>query len=261
MASIAEIAPDLYRISWYWKEIDLQFNHFLLKDEQPLLFTTGFRGSFSEVLDALRQVLDPAKLRWISFSHFESDECGALNRWLAAAPLAEPVCSFTGALVNLTDFSDRPPRSLADGETLSTGRYRLRFCQTPHLPHGWDAGVLFEETQGVLLCSDLFHHNGQVEPLVQSDILGRVEAALHAMNASPMPQYMPWTPRTGTLLENLAKLSPRTLAIMHGSSFARDGASAIRDLAVVMKEVLGVSEDRPSGESAGTSGTRTVTAA
>ncbi|MFB3917148.1 MAG: hypothetical protein ACE14M_10490 [Terriglobales bacterium] len=239
MASITEIAPDLYRISLYWTEIDLQFNHFLLKDEQPLLFTTGFRRTFPELKEAVRQIMDPARLRWISFSHFESDECGALNHWLATAPHAEPVCGFTGALVSITDFADRPPRVLQDGETLATGEYRLRFCSTPHLPHGWDAGVLFEETHKTLLCSDLFHHNGQVEPITESDILGRVRQAMHTMEAGPMPRYMPWTPYSGQLLEQLAQLRPQIFAVMHGSSFRGDGAQALRDLSVVMKEELG----------------------
>lgn len=244
MASITEIAPDLYRISWYWKDIDLQFNHFLLKDDEPLLFTTGFRRSFPEVREAVAQVMDPARLRWIGFSHFESDECGALNHWLGIAPHAEPVCSFTGAFVNLSDFSDRPARPLANGEVLDTGKYRLRFWQTPHLPHGWDAGVFFEETRRTLLCSDLFHHNGDVEPLVETDILGRVRQALRAMKATPMPQYMPWTPTTEAMLQAMAALQPRTLAIMHGSSFAGDGGAAIRDLSLVMKEALGVADER-----------------
>jgi flavorubredoxin len=238
MANVSEIAPDLYRISWFWPEINLQFNHFLLNDEEPLLFTTGFRRTFTELHEAVARVLDPSRIRWISFSHFESDECGALNQWLAAAPKAEPVCSFTGALVNVTDFANRRPRPLAEGDVLNTGKYHLRFCHTPHLPHGWDAGMLFEETRKTLLCSDLFHQVGDCEPLTQTDVVGRVKEALLQMNASPMPCYMPWCPYTGGLLEKLAQLRPETLAIMHGSSFTGDGEKAIRDVASVMKEIL-----------------------
>jgi flavorubredoxin len=242
MAHVIEIAPDLYRISWFWKDINLQFSHFLLVDDEPLLFTTGFRSTFDEIREAVKTVVDPAKLRWISYSHFESDECGALNQWLHVAPHAQPVASVTSALVNLTDFSDRQARPLADGETLVTGKHRLTLHCTPHLPHGWDACVLHDETTRTLLCSDLFHHNGECEPLVERDILGQVGEALRAMNASPMPNYMPWATHTAALFEKLAGLDPQTFAIMHGSSYRGNGAQAIRDLAVLMREVLGGEE-------------------
>lgn len=129
MARIDEVGPDLYRICIYVPEIDLQFNHFLVKDEGPLLFHTGMRRMFPEVRDAVAQIIDPADLRWISWSHFEVDECGALNEWLAVAPQATPVCSECGAMVNLTDFSNRPPRGLKPGEILETGRHRFRYVQ------------------------------------------------------------------------------------------------------------------------------------
>ena len=140
-ARIDEIAPDLYRISVYVKDFDLQFNHFLIKDDEPLLFHTGMRGMFPVVHDAVATVIDPAQLRWIGWSHVEMDECGALNEWLAAAPHATPVCGQLGAMINIADFADRPPKGLDPGEILSTGRHRFRFVPTPHLPHGWDAGV------------------------------------------------------------------------------------------------------------------------
>jgi len=245
MANVVEIAPDLYRISWFWPEIDLQFNHFLLNDDEPLLFTTGYRRTFPELHGAVSQIIPPSRIRWISFSHFESDECGALNEWLTAAPNAEPVCSLTGAYVNVTDFANRSPRPLVDGDVLAIGKYSLRFCHTPHLPHGWDAGMLFEEKHKTLLCSDLFHQAGDCEPLTRSDVIARAREALVIMNASPMPCYIPWCPYTGGLLEKLAKLRPETLAIMHGSSFAGNGEKAIQDLALVMKEVL-CDRDTPS---------------
>jgi flavorubredoxin len=164
MAKVTEIAPDVYRISIYVPEFNLQFNHFLIKDDEPLLFHTGYKRMFPQVHDAVATIIKPSEIRWISFSHFESDECGSLNQWLEIAPAAQCASTFIGALVNLNDFAIRPPRAMADGEVLTTGKYRFRFCSTAHVPPGWDAGVLFEETQRTLLCSDLFHHVGDVEP-------------------------------------------------------------------------------------------------
>jgi flavorubredoxin len=239
MTQITEIASGVHRISTFLSEINLQFNQFLIVDDEPLLYHTGMRRMFPEVLTAVRQVMEPGKLRWIGFSHFEVDECGSLNDWLTIAPHAEPVTGVVGALVNLNDFADRPPRALNAEETFSTGRFRFRYRPTPHLPHGWDAGMLFEETQGVLFCSDLFHHEGDVEPLTESDILDRTRRALIAYQSGPLMDYMPYTPNSRPLLEELAALKPRTLAIMHGSSFAGDGARALIELDGVMKETLG----------------------
>ena len=239
MANVHEIAPDLNRISIYVPEFDLQFNHFLVRDEEPLLFHTGYKGFFPELREAVATVLEPSRIRWISFSHFESDECGALNHWLESAPAAQAACSVVGALVNLNDFAIRPPRGLADGEALATGKYRYKFCSTAHLPHGWDAGVLFEETQGTLLCSDLFHHTGDVEPLTESDIVGRSRAAMTEYQKGPLANYVPYTPLTGRIIETLAALKPRTLATMHGSSFRGDGERALRDLGVAFRDTFG----------------------
>ena len=239
MFGIREIAPDLFRMSLYVPEIDMQFNYFLLRDEEPLLFGTGLRATFPLLRDAVATLIDPARLRWIGFSHFESDECGALNPWLQVAPAAAPVCSFVGAMVSVNDFADRPARGLMDGEVLATGRYRLRFCSTAHLPHGWDAGVFFEETQGTLLCSDLFHHFGDGEPLTEADLVGRAREAMARMQASPLAGYMPYTPQTHRILDRLAELQPKTLAVMHGSSYVGDGRQALRDLDEVMWETLG----------------------
>jgi flavorubredoxin len=240
--TLTEIAADVFRIGLYVPEINLQFNYFLVRDEEPLLFTTGYRATFPQVREAVAKVLPPDRLRWIGFSHFESDECGALNLWLEAAPQAEAVCSVVGALVNVNDFALRAPRGLMDGETLETGRHRFRFCSTAQLPHGWDAGVLFEETQSTLFCSDLFHHVGNVEPLTEEDLLGRSRAALTAMQAGPLANYIPYTPQTETILHRLAALQPQTLAVMHGSSFTGNGAGALRGLAAVMRETLGATE-------------------
>ncbi|MGE0480044.1 MAG: MBL fold metallo-hydrolase [Phycisphaerae bacterium] len=239
MASVTEISPGVHRISILMPEINLQFNHFLVVDDEPLLYHTGMRRMFPQVLEAARRVIDPAKLRWIGFSHFEVDECGALNDWLRVAPCAQAVAGVVGAIVNLADFADRPPRALNADETFTTGRFRFRYRPTPHLPHGWDAGVLFEETQRVLFCSDLFTHNGDVEPLIESDILGRARQSLIDFQAGPLMDYMPYSPNTRPLLEGLAALEPRVLATMHGSSFAGDGAQALLELDGVMKEILG----------------------
>jgi flavorubredoxin len=238
-ASISEITADVYRFCLFAPEIDLQFNFFLVRDEQPLLFTTGYRSSFPLLREAVAQVMDPAEIRWVGFSHFESDECGALNLWLDAAPHAKPVCGQVSAMINVNDFAVREPQGMGDGEVLNTGKYRFRFCSTAHLPHGWDAGLLFEETQQTLFCSDLFHHNGDVEPLTENDLSDRVRAAMQQMQASPLADYIPYTPKTDAILQKLADLKPKTLAIMHGSSFAGDGERALRELSVPMRDVFG----------------------
>ena len=239
MPQVTEIAPDVYRICVYYPEINLQFNHFLVKDEEPLLFHTGLRRMFPQVREGVSKVLDPAKLRWISWSHFESDECGALNEWLSIAPQAQPACNMVGALVSVNDFFQREARILTAQDPLTTGKYRFRYYSTPQLPHGWDAGVLFEETQRTLFCSDLFHQDGELEPLVQSSVLDRCRKTLSDYQAGPLANYVPYTPNTGRILDGLASLNPQTLAIMHGSSFTGNCAEALRDLGAVMKDVLG----------------------
>lgn len=238
MAKVTEIAPDVYRISVMWPEINLQFNHFLVKDDEPLLFHAGLRRMFPEIREGLSKVLDPAKLRWISWSHFESDECGSLNDWLALAPNAQPACGFVGSMVNVNDFCGRECRALTPQDVLTTGKHRFRYYNTPQLPHGWDAGVLFEETAKTLFCSDLCHHEGDVEPLTQTSILDRVRHLLTTYQAGPLANYVPYTPNTGRILDGLASLQPATLAVMHGSSFSGDGGKVLLELKDVMKEVL-----------------------
>jgi len=236
--AITEIAPDVYRISTYVPEIDLQFNQFLVNDDEPLLFHTGQRAIFPSVRGAVAAVIDPSKIRWLGFSHFEADECGSLNEWLEVAPDAQPVCSMVGALVSVNDFASRPARAMSDGEVLSTGKYRFRLLHTPHVPHCWEAGLLFEEEHRTLFSSDLFHQNGDVEPLTESDVMGRVRKTLVDYQAGPFANYMPYTQHTGRTLHRLADLKPKTIAAMHGSAFAGDGGRALRDLAEVMREVL-----------------------
>jgi len=236
---ITEIAPDFYRISTYIPEIDLQFNQFLIKDDEPLLFHTGMKALFPVVREAVETIIDSSKIRWISFSHFEADECGSLNEWLQLAPAAQPVCSMVGALVSVNDFAIRPAKGMNDGEVLNTGQHRFRFVQTPHVPHCWEAGMLFEETKGTLLCTDLFHQGGNVEPLTESDVIERARKTLTDYQAGPLANYMPYTKHTDSIMQRLAELNPRTIAPMHGSAFVGDGSRSLRDLAVVMREVLG----------------------
>ena len=238
MAKTTEIAPDLYRISVYAAWADLQFNHFLIRDQEPLLFHTGLRGMFAEVREAVSKLINLSELRHISFSHFESDECGSLNEWLAVAPAADVLCSQVGSLVSVNDFIGRETRGLADGEAFSTGKYRFRYCQTPHLPHGWDAGVLFEETSKTLLCSDLFHQTGDVEPLTKSDVVGRSHQAMLNYQAGILAEYVPYTCLTSKHLHKLADLGPATLAVMHGSSFTGDCAAALRELDGAFQQVF-----------------------
>ena len=235
MASISEIGPDIFRISTFAPAANLQFNHFLVKDDEPLLYHTGLRGMHTEIREAVSKLIKVSELRHIGFSHFESDECGSLNEWLAAAPNADVICSQVGAFVNFTDFIGREPRALPDGATFATGKYRFRYVQTPHLPHGWDAGALFEETQKTLLCSDLFHHVGDVEPLTTDDVVCRSHKALKEYLAA----YVPYTPLTAQNLKKLADLKPKTLAIMHGSSFTGDGARALDDLDGALRDLFG----------------------
>lgn len=240
MAQVSEIAPDVFRISIFVNEFNLQFNHFLVRDEEPLLYHAGMRRMFPELHQAVANIIDPASLRWISWSHFEVDECGGLNHWLEAAPDAVPACSVVGAMVNLSDFSDRPPKGLAKGEVIETGKHRFRFHPTPHLPHGWDAGVLYEETQGILFCSDLFHQVGEREDLIESeDILGRTREAMIDYQAGPLMDYLPYTTHTKRLLNELGALEPKTLAVMHGSSFRGDAGKLLRELPPIIKEAFG----------------------
>ena len=240
MANIDEIAPDVYRLSMYVKQFDLQFNHFLVRDEEPLLYHTGMRMMFPELKESVSKLIPVNKLRWFSWSHFEVDECGALNHWLEAAPSAQPMCSVVGAMVNITDFANRAPRPLAKDEVLTTGKYRFRLHPTPHLPHGWDAGALFEETQATLFCSDLIHQAGNVEALTQSDkVLERTRDTILNYQSGPLMDYVPFTPNTGRLLGELAAFKPKTLAIMHGSSYSGDGGRLLEGLGPIFKEIFG----------------------
>lgn len=236
MTAINEIAPDLFRLSVYVPNINMQFNHFLVRDEEPLLFHAGLKMMFPALREAVAKLIDPTKLRHIAWSHFESDECGALNDWLSLAPQAQPVCTVVGKLVTVDDFAIRPARGMTRDDILVTGKYRYRFYPSPHIPHGWDAGVLFEETRKTLFCSDLFHHFGDVEPITASDLIGPTQQAMQQMQQGPLSGYMPYTRQTEGVLQSLAALKPEALAVMHGSSYLGACDRLLTSLAGVIKE-------------------------
>jgi flavorubredoxin len=239
MTRVDEVAANIFRISTYVPDFNLQFNQFLVKDDEPLLFETGMKQIFPLVRDAVSKIIDPALLRYISFSHFEPDECGSLNEWLTLAPRAETLCSIVGAMVYVNDGAVRPARGLAHDEIVVTGKYRFRFKSTPHLPHGWDAGLLFEETTRTLLCSDLLGHTGDTSPTTDSDVVGRFRETTMAFQSGPLANYMPYTPRTQAQISELASLKPRACATMHGSTFVGDGEKALLEMGGVMKELFG----------------------
>jgi flavorubredoxin len=184
-------------------------------------------------------LIDPSLIRWIGFSHFEVDECGALNEWLQVAPHAQAVCSEVGSIVNMSDFALRPARPMKTGDLLETGKHKYRFIQTPHLPHGWDAGVMFEETNKTLLCSDLLHQNGDLVALTDKDILETHKSSILTFEAGPLMDYTPYNHKTKKLLYDLAALKPKTLATMHGSSYFGDCSKVLKDLDEVMKDIWG----------------------
>lgn len=239
MTTIDEVAPDVFRIATYVPEADLQFGQFLVRDEEPLLFETGMKALFPAVREAVAKVIDPRALRWVIFSHFESDECGSLNEWLTLATRAQAACSLVGAVVSVDDFALRPARPLVDGEEFTTGKRRFRFLHTPHVPHCWDAGMLFEETERTLFCTDLLQQNGERPPLGGPELVGLCREALVSYQEGPFRNYLPYTRLTGPTLTRLAALEPRTLATMHGSVFRGDGEKALHDLGQVYAEVLG----------------------
>jgi flavorubredoxin len=238
-STVTEIAPSIYRLSAFNVAYGMQFNQFLIDDAEPVLIHTGYKKAFPTTLEAVRSILDPATLRWVGFSHFEQDESGALNEWLAVASRATPICSVVGAMVSVNDFADREARPLQDGEVLEIGTRRLRFLATPHVPHCWDAGLFFEETERTLFCSDLFFQPADPQPLTESDVVGPARDAILANRTSPLANDMPYTPYTDATLERLAALEPHTLAVMHGSSFRGDGRSAIRSLSAEIRAALG----------------------
>lgn len=225
---IHEIADGVYRLSTWVPDVTPEgftFNQFLIDADEPMLFHAGLRGMFPLISQAVAKVMPIERLRWISFGHVEADESGGMNSWLAAAPNASVVFGLLGCMVSLNDLCDRPPRAMANGEVLDLGGKRMRWIDTPHVPHGWEAGVFFEETARTLFSGDLLTHGGDPAPVTESDVFGPGLAFETAMPA------MSQTPTTAKLLRDLAALSPRTLALMHGSSFRGDGSAPLSQLA------------------------------
>ena len=226
---ISEIADGVYCLSTLVPEVappaGFTFNQFLLMADEPLLFHCGHRFMFDGILGAVARLMPVERLRWISFSHFEADESGAMNLWQERAPRAQVVHGRLGCDVSLNDLSLRPPRALDDGESLDLGGKRVRYLATPHVPHGWDAGLMFEERTGTLLCSDLVGQLGDGPALAKGDIVGP------ALESENLWRSMSVTRDTIQTMERLAGLNPRTLAIMHGSSLNHGCADALRSFA------------------------------
>jgi len=226
---ISEIAAGVYRFSTWVEQVappaGFTFNQFLIQADEPMLFHCGQRQLFPLVAEAMSRVMPLERLRWISFGHVEADECGAMNQWLAAAPNAQVAFGALGCDVSLNDLADRPPKPLGDGELLDLGGRRMRWIPTPHVPHGWEAGVFFDETTKTLFCGDLLTHVGDGPPLTDADILGP------ALEAERMFRAMTLAPGTPVILRALAELQPTTLALMHGSSLRGDGGAALEGLA------------------------------
>ncbi len=231
--NVHEVADGIYRINTPVRVAGggFSFNQYLIVDEEPLLYHTGPRKMFSLVHEAVATILPVALLRYVTLSHVESDECGSLNEWLAAAPRSEPLCGSVAAMVSIGDLADRPPRALADGERLALGQRSVRWFDTPHLPHAWECGLLAEETTSTLFCGDLFTQGGAaLPPVTESDILGSSEAFRRQMD------YFSHSKHASAIIEKLASTNPTTLACMHGSAWRGDGASLLRGLADALSE-------------------------
>ncbi|MGZ4708309.1 MAG: oxygen-binding di-iron domain-containing protein, partial [Acidimicrobiales bacterium] len=222
---VTEVADGIHQLTTYVAEMDFSFNQYLVTGDEPLLFHTGPRQLFPLVSEAVARVLPIDSLRWISFGHVEADECGSMNDWLAAAPEAAVAQSGTGCMVSITDLADRPPRALADGEVLDIGGHRLRWIDTPHLPHGWEAGILYDETSRTLLCGDLFTRQGSFAASTADDIVAPARAAEDLFGSYSL------APSSGTRLRALTELDVSTLALMHGPAFTGDCSAALTGLA------------------------------
>jgi flavorubredoxin len=223
--SVTEIANKIYRISTYVEPADLRFNQYLIDADQPLIFHTGLLRLFPLVSSAVARVIPLERIRWISFGHYEADECGSMNNWLAAAPQAQIAHGEVGCIVSVADMASREPRPLQDGETIDLGGNKIRYFYTPHVPHGWDAGLIFEETTGTLLCGDLFTQSGNSVAITQSDLIGP------AFKTEEMYQATVLNSLTAPTIRRLAEVNPTTLALMHGPAFQGNGKQALLDLA------------------------------
>src|SRR5688572_9531208 len=232
--NLHEIAPGIYRINTPLQlpgdAGGFNFNQYLIADDEPLLFHTGPKRMFPLVAEAIGAVLPLSSLRHVAFSHYEADECGSLNDFLAAAPQAQAVCGRIGAMVSVNDVAARPARALADGEVLAIGRHKLKWFDAPHVPHGWECGFMMETETRTLLCGDLFTQGGSgATPVTDADILEPSEQFRQQMD------YYAHTPATAATLERIAREEPRTLACMHGSAYRGDGAKLLRALSGSLK--------------------------
>jgi flavorubredoxin len=231
--NIHEITDGIYRISTPISipggPGEFSFNQYLIVDDEPMLFHTGPRQLFTFVQEAISRVMPLQKLKFVGLSHFEADECGSLNAFLAAAPQAVPICGQIAALVSVGDFADRPPRALSDSEELTLGRRTVRWFDTPHMPHAWECGMMMESSTRTLFCGDLFTQGGPGDvALTESDILGPSEAFRKLMD------YFAHAPQTREIVERLAREQPTTLACMHGSAWRGDGAALLRLLGAAL---------------------------
>jgi flavorubredoxin len=231
--SVHEIAASIYRIATpirFPSGLEFSFNQYLVVDEMPLLFHTGLRRIFPLVREAVGRVLPIERIRYIGFSHFEADECGSLNEWLTVAPAAVPLCGRIAAGTSINDVADRAPRVLSDAESLTLGQSTVRWLDTPHMPHAWECGMLYEEQTRTLLCSDLFTQGGlDHAPLTEGDILGPSEAMRARMD------YFAHAVSSRQALHRLAALEPVTMACMHGSAWRGDGAGLLRALGDILE--------------------------
>jgi flavorubredoxin len=223
----AEIAPGIHQLTTHVAEMNFSFNQYLVTGDEPLLFHTGPRGMFPLVSDAVSRTIPVDQLRWISFGHVEADESGAMNEWLAVAPKSTVAQSTTGVMVSLTDLADRTPRALADGEVLDIGGHRMRWIDTPHVPHAWEAGIMYDETTRTLFCGDLFTRIGEYDPQSTADLIAPANEAEDIFRSTSL------APSTGATLRRLAELDVTTLALMHGPAFTGDCPMALLDLADV----------------------------
>ena len=222
---VDEVADGVYRFSTWIEAAGLVFNQYLLDAEQPLLFHTGQRNLFPMVQEAMATVMPPERLRWIAFGHLESDECGAMNQWLEVAPESTVLAGHLANAVSLNDLADRPPQGIGDGEVLDLGGKRVRHLDTPHVPHGWDARLLYEEVTETLLCGDLVSAMGEGPASTDGDIVGPAMVAEDTFQASCL------APSSGATVRALADLGSTTLALMHGPAFTGDTAAALHALA------------------------------
>ncbi len=222
---LTEVADGVHQLTTYVAEADFSFNQYLVTGDEPLLFHTGHRQMFPLTSQAVSRVMPADSLRWVAFGHVEADESGSMNEWLGVAPQATVVQGRTGCMVSLADLADRPPRPLADGEVIDIGGHALRWLDTPHVPHAWEAGLLYDETTRTLFCGDLFTRTGAYAPTSDDDIVGPAIAAEDLFGASSL------APHSGTTVRRLAELDIDTLALMHGPAYTGDCRTALGDLA------------------------------